>query len=46
MVVPENEQFWYGVILSFGKNVKVIAPIELIHRIKDDCTNIMELYQD
>lgn len=24
--VPENEQFWYGVILSFGKKGKVIAP--------------------
>jgi predicted DNA-binding transcriptional regulator YafY len=46
MVVPENEQFWYGVILSFGKNVKVIDPPELINRIKQDCADIIQIYND
>lgn len=46
MMVPENEQFWYGVILSFGKKVKVIAPNELINRIKEDCTDIIQMYKD
>lgn len=46
IVVPENEQFWYGVILSFGTNVKVLEPIELIRRMKEECTNIIQMYQE
>lgn len=46
IVVPENEQFWYGVILSFGKNVKVLAPAELVNRIKEDCTGIIQMYKE
>lgn len=46
IVVPENEQFWYGVILSFGENVKVLEPEDLINRIKRDCTGILEMYKE
>jgi predicted DNA-binding transcriptional regulator YafY len=46
LVVPDNEQFWYGVILSFGKNVKVLAPRELINRIKEDCAAMIQVHQD
>lgn len=45
-VVPEDEQFWYGVILSFGKNAKVLSPIELINRVKEDCTGIIQMYNE
>lgn len=46
ITVPDNEQFWYGVILSFGKDVKVISPVELINRIKENCTDILQIYKD
>lgn len=46
IVVPENEQFWYGVILSFGENVKVVAPPELVNRIKENCSGILQIYKD
>lgn len=44
IVVPENEQFWYGVILSFAENAKVIEPAELVNRIKDSCKDILQMY--
>ncbi|MDP4147070.1 MAG: WYL domain-containing protein [Bacillota bacterium] len=44
LIVPENEQFWYGVILSFGKKAKVISPIELVNRIKENCMDMMQMY--
>lgn len=44
MTVPEDETFWYGMILSFGQGVKVIAPTQLIERIKKDCTDIIQWY--
>ncbi|BCN30808.1 helix-turn-helix transcriptional regulator [Anaeromicropila herbilytica] len=46
IVVPENEQFWYGVILSFGKDAKVLAPVELINRIIEDYEGIMQMYHE
>lgn len=46
LIVPENEQFWYGVILSFGKDAKVVAPEELVLRIKEDCEGILEMYRE
>jgi predicted DNA-binding transcriptional regulator YafY len=44
LIVPEDETFWYGVILSFGKNARVLAPIELVERIKKDCTDMIQIY--
>ena len=45
MEVPENEQFWYGVLLSFGEDAKVIAPKELILRMVKQCRSVIENYQ-
>ena len=44
--VPEEETFWYGLLLSFKEEAKVIEPKELIDRIRKDCTNIMAVYQE
>lgn len=46
MKVPENEFFWYGAILSFGKNARVISPEELINRIKKDCKELLQSYHE
>ena len=42
--VPAEEQFWYGVVLSFGKDAKVISPYEVIEKIKNTFNEVMELY--
>lgn len=44
MTVPEEEQFWYGVLLSFGMDAKVIAPKELIRRMVKQCREVIEIY--
>lgn len=44
ITVPENEQFWYGTLLSFGDNVTIIEPKELINRIIDSCNKIISKY--
>jgi predicted DNA-binding transcriptional regulator YafY len=46
IVVPEEEQFWYEVIFSFGKNAKVLSPIELVNRVKVDCMDIIQMYNE
>lgn len=45
MMVPENEQFWYATILSFGDYVKVVEPAELINKIKENCQKILNQYK-
>lgn len=44
--VPEHESYWYGVILSFGKKVKVIEPQELKERIIKTCKEIQMRYEE
>ena len=44
--VPENEMFWYGVVLSFGNQIKVIEPLELQQKILRTCQDILQIYQD
>lgn len=44
-VVPEEETFWYGVILSFGADVKVLGPKSLIRRVVEDCSNTLKIYK-
>lgn len=44
MTVPEGEQFWYGVLLSFGADAKVTAPKELIRRMIKQCREVIENY--
>lgn len=43
--VPEGEQFWYGVLLSFGKDARVLSPEKLIDRIIENCSSLLEMYQ-
>lgn len=44
--VPEKEHFWYGTILAFGCNAKVIEPAELIERIRLNCNEILKQYEE
>ncbi|MNP58486.1 hypothetical protein D3C76_1534050 [compost metagenome] len=44
--VPENEQFWYGVVLSFGNKITVLEPKELQQKIVNTCQDILQQYQD
>jgi predicted DNA-binding transcriptional regulator YafY len=43
--VPEDETFWYGVLLSFGGDVRVLEPKTLMERIQKDCVDILENYE-
>lgn len=43
--VPEEEQFWYGVVLSFGNKARVLEPEPLITRMKETLYEIMDLYK-
>ncbi len=45
IIVPENEQFWYGVILSFGDYVKIIEPAVIICKIQECCKKILNQYK-
>jgi predicted DNA-binding transcriptional regulator YafY len=44
--VPENELFWYGVLLSFGNKINVLEPQELRQRIRRTCQDILQDYKD
>lgn len=44
--VPRHETFWYGVILSFGNKVKIIAPQEIRERILKTCKDIQTVYEE
>lgn len=44
--VPENEMFWYGVLLSFGNKIKVLEPQVLQNKILKTCQEILQEYKD
>lgn len=44
--VPEHETFWYGVILSFGNQVKIMEPREIRERILKTCREIQMEYEE
>lgn len=44
--VPENELFWYGVLLSFGTRIKVLEPLELKQKICRTCEDILKEYKN
>lgn len=44
ITVPENEQFWFATILSFGDAVKVVEPMEVVSKIKETCHKILHQY--
>ena len=45
LTVVENEQFWFGSLLSFGDNVEIIEPVEIRERLVDAAQKILSLYQ-
>ena len=44
--VPENEPFWYGVLLSFGNKIRILEPKELKRKICMTCQEILQVYYD
>lgn len=42
--VPEYETFWYGVVLSCGANLNVLAPERVKERILTTCRAIIKEY--
>lgn len=44
--VPENETFWFGVVLSFGNAVRIMEPQSLIERIVRTCNMVIEEYKE
>ena len=44
--VPENEHFWYGTVLAFANQAKVIEPPDLIERICLNCNQILKQYKE
>ncbi len=44
--VPENEHFWYGTLLAFANQAKVIEPPDLIERICLNCNQILKQYEE
>lgn len=43
---PENEFFWFGVILSFGNNVTILEPRSVIDRIVSVCDAASKQYKE
>lgn len=43
--VPTDENYWYGVILSFGNNVTVLEPQCVIDRILKNCSKVSKIYE-
>lgn len=43
--VPENEAYWYGVILSFGSNATILEPQSVIDRILATCDEVQKHYE-
>lgn len=44
--VPEHEIFWFGVILSFGNQVKILEPRKIRERILQTCMEIQMVYKE
>lgn len=44
--VPENEHFWYGTVLAFANQAKVIEPPDLIEKICLNCNQILKQYKE
>jgi predicted DNA-binding transcriptional regulator YafY len=44
--VPEQETFWYGVVLSFGNKAKLLEPQEMRERIVRTCKEIQMEYEE
>lgn len=46
LTVPEQETFWYGVILSMGSDIKIIKPQSVIERILETCNQLKKEYEE
>lgn len=44
--LPENEQLWFGILLSLGNLVQVIEPENLKEQICSKCIDILNLYNN
>lgn len=44
--VPPNEHFWFGTVLAFGNQAKVVEPSDLVKRICRNCNEILEQYKE
>lgn len=45
LTVVENEQFWFGILLSLGNNVEVTAPEKIRIRLLKSAEEIISLYK-
>lgn len=43
--VPEKEFFWYGVVLSFGNDAKILEPQRVAERIVTTCHEVLKVYE-
>ena len=43
--VPEDENYWFGVILSFGNHVRILEPQSVIERILKNCREVSKIYE-
>ncbi len=46
LTVPPKEHFWYGTVLAFGNQIKILEPDELVKRICQNCNEILEQYKE
>ena len=46
MHVPQNERFWYGVVLSLGDDVEILEPESLKKRVYMNAKRMINLYKD
>lgn len=44
--LPENEQLWFGTLLSLGNSVEIIEPESLKKRLCQKCSEILHLYKN
>ena len=43
--VPEKEFFWYGLVLSFGNDAKILEPQRVAERIVTTCHEVLKVYE-
>ncbi|PRX24069.1 WYL domain-containing protein [Orenia metallireducens] len=43
--LPKNEQFWFGMLLSYGDKIKVLEPASLQDKIMEKVRELEKLYQ-
>jgi len=43
---PENERFWYAILLSLGDDVKIVEPKSLKKKVYENAAKMINLYKD